>query len=152
MADFDFLLRDTTKPKEYETKAHFSVEHLPLEFFAQQRIAGKDASAYQGKIVKLRNRLRTENPKGFYQGSHMNEFQDKELPSILQKLRARGIGILDGEVEHLSKDENWIKPGSKKLSLEHVYELRERLNAGKKMSDMFDLTALGEFFAPILGK
>jgi hypothetical protein len=59
---------------------------------------------------------------------------------------------LDGEIEHLSKDESWIKPGSKKLSLEHVYELRERLDAGKKIEDMLDLTALGEFFSPILGK
>jgi putative ATP-dependent endonuclease of the OLD family len=152
LADFDFLLRDTTKPKGYETKEHPSVEHLPLEFFAQRHIAGKDAGKYQGRVVQLRNKLRKEKPKCFYQATHVSEFEIGKLPSILQDLRSRGIGILEGEIEHLSKDETWLKAGTKKLSLERVYELRERLNSGKTMAEMFDLISLSEFLAPILEK
>jgi hypothetical protein len=150
LADFDFLLRDTKKPKAFDTKAHPSVEHLPIEFFAQTHVAGEQAGKYQGKIVQLRNKLREANPNCFYQATHVSEFQDDKLPAILKKLRLRGIGILEGEIEHLSKDETWITARTKKLTLERVYELRERLNAGKKMAEMFDLESLTEFLAPIL--
>ena len=40
LADFDFLLRDRTKPDGYDTKAHPSVEHLSIEFFSQENVAG----------------------------------------------------------------------------------------------------------------
>jgi predicted ATP-dependent endonuclease of OLD family len=149
-ADFDFLLRDTTKPEDYETKAHSSVQQLPIEFFSQSHVGGEKGGKYQGYLTKLRNKLRETNPKAFYEGKHVSQFADESLPPNLKKLRAHGIGILDGEVEHLSKDESWLKAGTNKLTLQHVYEMREQLNAGKKMSDMFDLTPLQEFFAPIL--
>jgi energy-coupling factor transporter ATP-binding protein EcfA2 len=152
LSDFDFLIRDTTKPDGYNTKAHPSVEQLPLEFFSQERVAGKDAGKYQRRIAALRNKLRKQNPKAFYEAAHVSEFNDNELTSILAKLRARGIGVLDGEIEHLSKDDEWIKAGTRKLSMERVYELRERLKAGKKMCEMFELAPLIEFLTPILKK
>jgi len=150
LADFDFLLRDKKKPERYETKGHPSVEHLPLEFFGQEHVVGKDADKYRGGIASLRNKLRKENEKAFYEAKHLSEFEDKTLATTLQTLRAQGIGILDGEIEHLSKDYGWINPDNQKLSLEKVYELRERLGAGKKMAEMFDLASLREFLAPIL--
>jgi len=151
-ADFDFLLRDPKKVEGYETKAHPSVEQLPLEFFAQAHVYGQDATKYQGRIAKLRNTLRASNAKAFYEAKHVSEFNDEQLPSILQKLRAHGIGILDGELEHLSKDEEWIKPSSKKLNLQRVYEMRERLSAGEKISGMLELAPLKQFLGPIIGK
>jgi putative ATP-dependent endonuclease of the OLD family len=151
-ADFDFLLRDPSKVEGYETKAHPSVEQLPVEFFAQAHVYGHNATMYLGRIAKLRNELRAGNPKAFYEAKHVSEFKDQKLPPILKKLRARGIGILDGELEHLSKDEGWMKAGSKKLSLERVYELRQSLNTGKKISEMLELAPLREFLGPIVDK
>jgi hypothetical protein len=151
LADFDFLLRDKKKPERYDTKGHPSVEHLPLEFFGQKHVAGNDAEKFRGEIVELRNKLRKENAKAFYEAKHVSEFEDKTLTARLQAFRAQGIGILDGEIEHLSKDDAWINANNQKFNLEKVYELRERLSAGKTMAEMFDLTLLREFLAPILG-
>ena len=151
LADFDFLLRDTTKAEGYETKAHPSIEHLPTEFFAQRHVAGSSAGKVQGEIAKLRNKLRSDNPKAFYEGKSISEFKDTQLASTLKRFRSHGIGILDGEVEHLSKDPSWLSP-SRKLNVQHVYELRERLHAGKKMADLFELGPVKEFFEPIIGK
>lgn len=100
--------------------------------------------------MELRNKLRNENAKAFYEGKHVAEFEDKTLAETLQAFRARGIGILDGEIEQLAKDDAWINAKNQKLNLEKVYELRERLSAGKTMAEMFDLASLSEFLAPIL--
>jgi predicted ATPase len=151
LSDFDFLLRDTTKPEGYETKAHPSIEHLPIEFFAQAHVAGASAAKFQGEIARLRNKLRSDNPKAFYEGKDSSEFKNSQLSVALKKLRSLGIGILDGEVEHLSKEPSWLSP-SRKLNTQHVYDLRERLNAGKKMSELFELGPLKEVFEPIIGK
>ena len=152
LADFDFLLRDRKKPDGYETKGHLSVEHLPVEFFAQEHVAGKDADKYRAEIEALRNKLRKENEKSFYEAKHVSEFDDKTLAATLQVFRSQGIGILDGEIEHLSKDNAWINAENKKLNLERMYELRERLSIGKTMADMFDLASLREFLRSILDR
>ena len=150
LADFDFLLRDRKKPEGYETKGHPSVEHLPVEFFAQDHVAGNDAEKFRGEIVELRNKLRKENAKAFYEAKHVSEFHDKPLAEKLHAFRACGIGVLDGEIEQLSADDVWINAKNQKLNLEKVYELRERLSAGKTMAEMFDVTSLKEFLVPIL--
>ncbi len=151
LADFDFLLRDTTKTEGYDTKVHPSIEHLPTEFFAQAHVAGPSGGKFQGEIAKLRNKLRSDSPKAFYEGKNCSEFKDAQLFLALKRFRSHGIGILDAEIEHLSKEPSWLSP-SKKLSLQHVYELREWLNAGKKLADLFELGPLKEFFEPIIGK
>lgn len=149
-ADFDFLLRDTNKPAGFDTKAHPSVEHLPKEFFSQLHVAATDGGKLQRQITTLRDRLRKENAKGFYEGKDTVQFTDSDLLPMIKELRQKGIGLLEGELEGLFKDKSWI--GSrKKFGLQHVYELREQLSAGKKMKDLLDIGPIQDFLAPILG-
>lgn len=149
-ADFDFLLRDTIKPSTYNTKAHPSVADLPTTFFSQAHVFGARGEPVQRLIVALRNRLRTQEPQVFYEGKQASEFGDPALLRSLKRLRNAGIGILDGEIEDLSKDNAWLDPNTGKFSLRHVYRLREHLNSGRKMSELFDLSPLAEFLTPIL--
>ena len=149
LADFDFLLRDKSKVAGYNTKAHLSAEHLPKEFFAQLHVGGPDGGKIQGRITTLRTRLRKENAKSFYEGKRSIEFTDPELAPMLPELRAKGVGLLNGELEDLFKDDSWVSTG-KKLSLQHVYEMRERLNTKTKMTDLLDIGPLREFLSPIL--
>jgi predicted ATP-dependent endonuclease of OLD family len=149
-ADFDFLLRDKTKVNGFDTKAHASAEHLLKEFYAQPHVGGPDGGKMQGRITKLRNRLRKENPKDFYEGNQATDFDDPDIVPLLTDLRRRGIGLLNGELEDLFKDKSWIRAG-KKFDLHHVYELREQLSTGVKMSDFLHAGSIQEFLRPILG-
>jgi len=150
-ADFDFLLRDKVKQEGYDTKPHPSVQNLPIKYFFQPHVGGEDGSKLQKYIIDLRDELRKNNPKVFYEGKHVSEFGDDTLLEALKAFREYGVGILNGEVEHLSKDASWVNASGIKFKLKHVYEMREKLNAGTKISEMFDLTPLQEFFAPMLG-
>lgn len=150
-ADFDFLLRDTTKVAGYDTKAHPSVEHLPREFFSQQHVGAKDGGKIQGRITALRAKLRAENPKSFYEGKNCREFKEPNLLPMLKELRRRGIGLLDGDLEGLFKDGSWVASG-KKFALQQVYELRERLSEKGKMRDILEIGPIAEFLDSVFGK
>jgi putative ATP-dependent endonuclease of the OLD family len=150
-ADFDFLLRDTTKVEEYDTKAHPSVEHLPKEFFSQTHVGAAAGAKLQGQITLMRNKLRKENPKCFYEGKHSKNFKEPGLPLMIKELRQRGIGLLNGEIEDLFKDKGWMG-SAKKFGLQQVYQMREYLAAGKTMKDLIDLGPVKEFLTPIIGK
>lgn len=146
LADFDFLLRDPTKPDDFDVKPHLSLEQLPMEFYEQAHV-GK---SWKGTIAKGRNNLRENSRELFYTAKHASEFNNEKLNAFLLKLRSRGMGVLDGEIEHLSKDQGWVAPGSKKFDLSKVYELRERLTLGEKMSDLFELEPLRQLLVVIL--
>ncbi len=150
LSDFDFLLRDKTKVEGFDTKAHSSAEHLPKEFFAQLHVGGSDGGKLVGRITILRDRLRNENAKGFYEGKKSSEFKDAGIAPLLKVLRQSGLGLLDGELEDLFKDKSWVGTGGK-FGLQHVYELREQLSAGKKMKDLLEIGTIQDFLAPILG-
>ncbi|MEK7671403.1 MAG: AAA family ATPase, partial [Bacteroidota bacterium] len=150
-ADFDFLLRDRAKVEGFDTKAHPSAEHLPKEFFLQPHVVATGGGKLQERIATLRNRLRKENAKSFYEDKDGTQFKDTDLLPILKELRQRGIGLLDGELEGLFKDKAWIGSG-RKFGLQQVYELREQLSTGRKVKDLLDIEPIQEFLMPILGK
>lgn len=146
LADFDFLLRDPTKPDDFNVKPHPSLEQLPMEFYEQAHVG----RSWKGTIAKGRNNLRQNSRELFYTAKHAAEFSNDRLNAFLPKLRSRGIGVLDGEIEHLSKDQGWVAPGSMKFDLAKVYELREKLTSGKRMSDLFELEPLRQLLVAIL--
>lgn len=144
LADFDFFLRDPKKPEDFDVKAHPSLEQLPNEFYEQPHVG----RSWKGTITKGRNNLRDNSRELFYTAKQASEFNNEKLNSFLPLLRSRGIGVLGGEIEHLSKDQNWVRPETKKFDLSKVYELRERLTAGERMSDLFELGPLKECCMP----
>lgn len=150
LADFDFMLRDKAKIDGFNTKPHPSAEHLPKEYFAQQHVGGSDGGKLLSRITTLRDRLRKENPKGFYEGKKSSEFKGTDIASLLNDLRKNGLGLLDGELEDLLKDKSWLGAGGK-FGLQHVYEMREQLSAGKQMKDLVQIGAIQDFLTPILG-
>ncbi|WHZ29530.1 MAG: hypothetical protein OJF51_004332 [Nitrospira sp.] len=149
-ADFDFLLRDKIKVEGFNTKPHPSAEHLPKEFFAQPHVGGPDGGKLLSRITTLRDRLRNEIAKGFYEGKKSSEFKDADIAPLLKDLRQKGVGLLDGELEDLFKNKSWVGAG-RKFGLQHVYELRELLSAGKKVQDLLEIVSIQDFLAPILG-
>lgn len=146
LADFDFLLRDPTKPDDFDVKAHPSLEQLPIEFYEQAHVG----RSWIGTISKGRNSLRQNSRALFYTARHSSEFNNEKLNTFLSKLRSRGIGVLDGEIEHLSRDYDWVRPDTKKFDLKKVYELREKLTSGEKMSSLFELEPIKQLLMAVL--
>jgi hypothetical protein len=64
------------------------------------------------------------------------------FPTILSKLRQRGVGILSGEVEDSYQDGS--VSGKNKLNLDAVFELNSRIANGENISDIFDIAELIE--------
>lgn len=146
VADFDFLLRDPSPVKGIQAEWHKSAEQLPPEFFDQEHVRVK-----QGVIAKFRNKLRTENPTAFYEAKDWTAFPEQpKLQENLGKLRRAGIGILDGEIENLSKDPAWIAPSKRKFDLDKAYELREKLADGASIEDLFECSSLRETLQAVL--
>lgn len=147
-ADFDFLLRDTTKPEDIDCKCHRSIEHLPEEFFQQDYIVRAKLS--RSLFQKGRNRLREKCRTEFYTAKHMKEIASEKLPGFLKNLRLSGVGLLDGELEHLSLDTAWVCPEAKKVDLQTLYQLRERIASGTKIEKIFDCEPVAEFLTAVM--
>jgi hypothetical protein len=151
LCDFDFLLRDPMVIPGASARPHKSVEHLPDAFFNQPHVALAKPRVTKSNVAKLRNKIREKYPEEFYAAKHVSDINHEKLPGFLNVFRNAGIGILDGEIEHLSKDATWISPESK-LDLSKVYELRERLSAGHLPSSILELDTLRQLLATVLAK
>ena len=66
-------------------------------------------------------------------------------------LRKSGLGLLDGEVEHLSTDTAFLSP-TNKLSLDKIYQIRVRLTSGGKLSSFMELAQIRQFLAAVFAK
>lgn len=152
LADFDFLLRDTKPKDEYKSaKCHKSLQELDVSIFVQPYIGATAGMRLLERIKSMRTKLRTENERAFYTGDDVSLFSEPGLLELTSDLRKAGIGVLNGQVEDLSRDHSLVKKGSKKLSKDSIYQLREAIAAGRKCSDIFDLRQFDEFLRPILG-
>src|SRR5207248_914812 len=114
-ADFDFLLRDRDdKCRNYEAKPHESVADLGMKFFAQQCTCGADGKNHLEKLRSFRAGVKRDDPEGFYQAKCLSGLKDAERAGRwLKYLRSKGVGILSGEIESLSKDTQFISAESK---------------------------------------
>ena len=148
LADFDFLLRDPSKPPDIDCKPHKSVEQLCDAFFAQSHLGSNGIT--RSYLAKARNHLRTKYRELFYTAKQESVFGDDKIKPFLAKLRKAGLGILDGEIEHLARDSSWIAPGTKKLDLGKAYELRELLSDGKSIEELIDCVPIQEFLERVI--
>lgn len=148
LADFDFLLRDKESDREkYKSKAHDSVANLPREFF--ERRFGDSADSVISKVNKGRMSLKQRYEQLFYTAKHASEFNNNNLISFLTMLRKKGLGILEGEIEHLFLDNNLASP-SKKLDLDSVFKLKRRLSDGTSIEQLIDITTIQQFLEVVL--
>jgi putative ATP-dependent endonuclease of OLD family len=150
IADFDYLLRDTSEDRQQygEVKAHHSVASLDVDFFAQSCIYGdKGRGALRG-LQALRDRIRKVDESAFYLAKCANEVSEPNLLETLQKLRRNGVGILSGEIETFCKD-GFVSPKNK-LNLNRTFDLNARLARGEKISDIFDVTEIAEVLTAVL--
>jgi predicted ATPase len=149
-ADFDFLLRDKQKPEDFpDASAQDSVMNLPDAFLKQKHLASNRVHLWREAFKNLRDELRRLNRQAFYEGKTAADFEHVGLQERLRKLRKKGLCLLDGEIEGLSKDHSWLPP-SQKFNLGKVYDLRRRLSEGERMEDLFDLQPIKEFMEAVL--
>lgn len=148
--DFDYLLRDKLPDgKDYEAKEHENINSCVSNFFKQEYVMNSGCVDLQSKLQKLHLGLKALNKKVFYLGKQATEFDHPTLLNDLQKYRKLGIGILSGEIEHLSLNEDFLKPDSKKLSLEKIFELNKRLLNGEDISAIIKTDEIEEFLTAV---
>jgi energy-coupling factor transporter ATP-binding protein EcfA2 len=152
LADFDYLLRDKSEERRKygDVKPHESVVSLPPDFFRQECVYGDQGEAIFKKLQRLRDKIRNNDPQGFYLAKKVDEVNVDgiDLRDILSKLRQRGLGILTGEIEDLCQDAT--VSSDNKMSLDAVFELNARIANGENISDIFDVTELIEVLGAIL--
>ncbi len=140
LSDFDYLLRGPPRK---------SIMNLGREFFEQDCTFGCDGRKIYSEIEKMRYRLQRNNESLFKEAKTSDVFDDDEIPLILEKLRLNGVCVLNGEMENCSKDTGFLPP-TKKLCLEKIYELNERLSNGTEITDLFDVSEIKEFLRVVI--
>ena len=126
-----------------------SIMNLGREFFEQDCAFGCDGRKIYAEIEKMRSRLQRNNESLFNEAKTFDVFDDDEIPLILEKLRSNGVCVLNGEMENCSKDTDFLAP-TKKLCLEKIYELNERLSNGTEITDLFDVSEIKEFLRVVI--
>lgn len=162
-ADLDFILRDDTDDISKYTdadnkplKKRNDLTKLPRSFFEQECIYGENAKDNVEKIKSLREKIKSTDEEMFYKAKSHLDFTDQSLQAdvkaMTSTLRDSGIGILDGEIENLSKDHEILSPGNIKLDLKKVFQLNRILNEGTSISDLIDIEPIDAFLKAILEK
>jgi hypothetical protein len=126
------------------------VESLPEKFFKQESIFGSNEE-HITFIKKYRAELKQSNEQIFYTGNSTKDIPNNEkLIEALKELRKHGLGILNSEIEDLSKDKQLLNT-TNKLSLDKIFEISSLLtNGGKKISDIIDITQIDEFLKSVI--
>lgn len=155
VADFDFFLRDKeVLHKSYSCTPHDNVSSLSLRFFEQTHVFGSNGDKIQSKISKLRNSIKNNFPKFFYEGKRVVDIPDidmqKDVLALLKELRSNGLCILSGEIENILFGSPKFTNG--KLSLESIYHIKTQLDSGRQLSDFIDMTEIVTFLSHVLGK
>lgn len=139
LADFDFLLRDQDheKRKIYNAKPHASLESLGVNFFSQEHLFGIRGPKVFAELQRLRASIKVGHEREFYTAKTVKEVP-LDLSEFLADLRNNGIGILDGQLEDMSKDDD-ILSSSKKLNLERIIALTGMAQAAGNISHILDV-------------
>jgi predicted ATP-dependent endonuclease of OLD family len=149
LADFDFLLRDKSSDREiYKSNSHENILSLTQRFFCQESVFGDEGRKVYGKIEKLRNTLKLNDPKSFFTAKKVNEISDKEqhenIMELLQNLQAHGLCILSGEIENVCRNLNG------KLDLDAVYNIKNQIDNGATLSELFNSKEITNFLCHVL--
>jgi len=151
LADFDFFLRDKSSDRDnFEAKSHENILSLTHHFLCQKNVFGDQGRKVYGKIEKLRNALKLNNPEFFFTAKNVNEISDKaqleSITSLLQDLQTHGVCILSGEIENVCKILN-----GKKLDLDAVYMIKSKIDSGAPISELFNSKEITIFLCHVLG-
>ena len=150
-ADFDFLLRDEKDESKQYNKTHKSIGHLGRGFFSQKQIFGNDFQSHVDAIKEFRDSLKNEDEEVFYKAKKIEDLPDTSSAiELLADLRAHGIGILDGEIEDLSKKHDILKSGEIKLSFNKIFQLSREINNGVKISEIIETQQIREFLSSVI--
>jgi len=151
LTDFDFLLRDNQEDrKEFNAKAHESVENLPLE-----EIVKGNAGKLRSMVTKLRKDIKEKHQELFYTAKKINEFDDKDMKKriedVLDNLRKNGIWILDGEIEDYIKDKS-ILSNNGKFDQDSIFKISELINSrNKDIKVIFEQAGFQNFINRVIG-
>lgn len=152
LCDLDFLLRDKlAEGKKHDAKPHENITALGLPFFAQQCTCGEQGKQVMADLQKYRDELKKGQEEAFYKAKHVSELGGASLVNLIPDLRKHGIGVLDGEIEHLFKDQTFCSP-TNKFDLGKASELHAKLAKGAKLGDLVDVVPLTTFLGSVLGK
>lgn len=167
-ADFDYFLRDEeNEASKYEevikaksgrerklSKRHKSIANLSKKFFEQECLFGTQGAGVISKIKGMRLKLKSESEKEFYTAKTIEDFSKEKgnIGTLLSELRKNGAGILNAEIEHLSKDLNLIAPETNKLTYDKVFEINKLINEGAKITDLFETSQIEEFLDGVFKK
>ena len=150
MADFDYLLRDSSDDRtQYGAKSHSSLESLGEKFFSRPEACGENGSKAFGYVQQVRSEIKETTPEAFYKAKHIDEISHQNIKILVERLRQYGICILDGEIEGLFTDRN-VLPEGKKLSLKKVFQINRLLLDGKSIDELLDCTIIKEFLEKVL--
>lgn len=149
LTDFDYFLRDKSEEADiYGGKRHDSILNLGEGFFKQNCIFGTEGEAIYVEIQKIRSTIKNEQPKEFYTAKKASECAHPNLGAMLDSLRQHGVGVLSGEIEHLSRDGTLMSP-SKKLNLDTVFDLYSRVAANVPITDLFEIAEIEELLRAV---
>jgi putative ATP-dependent endonuclease of the OLD family len=161
-ADFDFILRDDAEEigkykdsKGNPLKKRKDVTKIPRGFFEQKCIFSSKAQDSVNVIKELRTKLKQSNEEEFYKAKNYKDFDEElhdEILKVLKQCRENGVGILNGEIENLSKDKDVLDAGRLKLSLAKIFQLNGLLNDGKKISELIEIGDIKQFIDHVLVK
>lgn len=166
--DFDFFLRDNTnnadkykedivnskaivvKQKSYR---HKSIENINIKFFEQSCIFSDKGKSIYKNIMEQRKKIKKNEEEKFYTAKSADELNDVvAIKGLLGKLRENGVGILESEIEALSKDVALLSR-TNKLSLDKIFQISSVMNnENKKISDIIETEPVEKFLEAVLSK
>lgn len=136
VADFDYFLRDAgAERRPYDAKPHESIVSLGTAFFSQACTFGDEGPAILAGIMRMRSVIKRDEEQAFYTATTADEIATPGLSALLERLRERGVCILSGNIEDLCADATFS--AQKKLSLERIFFLNQRLIDGEQITDIF---------------
>jgi putative ATP-dependent endonuclease of the OLD family len=149
-ADFDYLLRDAgDERKKYDAKPHKSVASLGEAFFCQSCTFGERGKKAYARLQKLRADVKKREEEAFYTAKSSSSLSHANISVALSYLRGHGLCLLNGEIESFCLDQEFVSP-QKKLSLDKVFDMSERLASGAKITDLFETSEINDFLNVVL--
>jgi predicted ATP-dependent endonuclease of OLD family len=149
LADFDYLLRDTgDQRKKYGASAHQSVVNLGNAFFSQPCTFGDKGLKTLVKLQQIRAAIKKDEEEAFYTAKSDDDIKNESTLELLPELRTHGVAILSGEIEDLCIDGTFS--GDKKLSLDRLFELNQRLVNGELITDIFETSEIVDLLERVL--
>lgn len=152
MADFDFLLRDRTADgAAYGAKQHDSLQSLGEAFFSRPEACGENGPKAFRYLQQLRDELKASQPEEFYTAKRIDGVSHEKFQQLVEGLRRNAICILDGEIEDLFVNREFLPEGAK-LSLKKVFQMNKRILDGATLGEFLDCSVLNDFLSNVLTK